>query len=177
MKSTRINLKKKVKEEQERKGKNSRMLTKIHYENTVERLKILENVAEQRTLLDYNLMRRFALMRVQVGENIVEKLVKPGTQLRFVPLEDLFYVLHENLIKKGHSGRDIMQKHMASRFANVTIQHINIYREFCQKCCLKKSKARKGVVVKPISSSNVMSRGQVDLVDLQVTISVLLIFI
>ena len=46
----KIKFEKKVKEEQERKGKNSRMLTKIHYENTVERLKMLENVAEQRTL-------------------------------------------------------------------------------------------------------------------------------
>ena len=95
----KIKFEKKVNEEQEKKGKNSRMLTKIHYENTVERLKMLENVTEQRTLLDYNLMRRFALMRVQVGENIVEKLVKPGTQLRFVPLEDLFDVLQE-----AHSG-------------------------------------------------------------------------
>ena len=76
--------------------------------------------------------------------------------------------MHEAHIEKGHSGRDIMQKHMSTRYSNVTVQHINIYRAFCEKCGLKKSKARRGVVVKPISSSNVMSRGQVDLVDMQV---------
>ena len=32
---------------------------------------------------------------------------------------------------------------------------------------MKKSKARRGVVVKPILTQNVMSRGQVDLIDMQ----------
>ena len=41
-------------------------------------------------------------MQVQVDENIVEKLVKPCTQLRFVPFEDLFDVLHEAHIEKSH---------------------------------------------------------------------------
>ena len=157
----------KVLEMQEKKGKNSRMLTKDHYDQTVRRLKMLENVGEERQLADYNLMRRFALLRVQVNEEIIEKLVKPGTQLRFVPFEELFNTVHEAHIEKGHSGRDIMQKHIATKFCNVTIEHINIYRDFCEKCGLKKSKARRGVVVKPISSSNIMSRGQVDLVDMR----------
>ena len=158
----------KVLEGQAKKGKNSRMLTKEHYLTTVERLKQLENLSEQRNLTDYNLMRRFALLRVESGGNIVEKLVKPGTNSRFVPFEDLFDVIHEVHIEKGHSGRDIMQKHMATRFANVTTDHINIYRSFCEKCGLKKSKARRGVVVKPILTPNVMARGQVDLIDMQV---------
>ena len=51
----------KVLEDQAKKGKNSRMLTKEHYTETVNRLKMLENISEQRGLSDYNLMRRFAL--------------------------------------------------------------------------------------------------------------------
>ena len=54
----------KVLEEQEKKDKNSTMLTKEHFDETVKRLKILENVGEQRNLSDFNLMRRFALLRV-----------------------------------------------------------------------------------------------------------------
>ena len=59
-----------------------------------------------------------------------------------------------------------MQKHMATKFANVTTDHINTYRTFCEKCGLIKSRARRGVVVKPILTQNVMSRGQVDLIDI-----------
>ena len=40
----------KVLEEQEKKGENSRMLTKEHFDETVKRLKMLENVGEQRNL-------------------------------------------------------------------------------------------------------------------------------
>ena len=50
----------------------------------------------------------------------------------------------------------------------MTTDHINIYRSFCEKCGLKKSKARRGVVVKPILTPNVMARGQVDFIDMQV---------
>ena len=48
----------KVREYQEQKGKNSRMLTKEHYIATVSRLKQLEKPGEQRTITDNNLMRR-----------------------------------------------------------------------------------------------------------------------
>ena len=65
-----------------------------------------------------------------------------------------------------------MSKYMLSKYCNVTIDHINTYRSLCEKCGLKKLKARRGVVVKPIKSSNVMSRGQVDLIDMQVFISI-----
>ena len=43
---------------------------------------------------------------------IVKKLVKPGTNLRFVPHEELFDAIHEAHVEKGHSGRDIMSKYM-----------------------------------------------------------------
>ena len=54
----------KVLEEQEMKGKNSRMLSRTHFEETVNRLKLLENYNEKRSLFDINLMKRFSLMRV-----------------------------------------------------------------------------------------------------------------
>ena len=43
----------KVLKEQEKKGKNSK--TKEHFDETVKRLKMLENVCEQRNLSDFNL--------------------------------------------------------------------------------------------------------------------------
>ena len=85
----------------------------------------------------------------------------------FVPIEEFFEKIQNAHIEKGHPGKDIMQKYLATKYANVTTEHINIYRSFCEKCWLKKSKARRGVVVKPILTQNVMSRGQVDMIDMQ----------
>ena len=46
---------------------------------------------------------------------IMEKLVKPGTNLRFIPNEEMFDVIHTVHIEKGHPGRDIMQSHMTQQ--------------------------------------------------------------
>ena len=54
-------------------------------------------------------MRWFALLRVESGNNIVEKLVKLGTSNFFIPIEELFDKVHDAHIDRGHPGRDIMQ--------------------------------------------------------------------
>ena len=131
----------KVLEVEGRKGKNSRILTSQHYNHAVHRLKQLENQTEQKTLTDSNLLRRFSLLKYEDNENVVEKLVKPGTNVLYVPMEELFDVIHVVHIKLGHPGRDIMQKHMVTRYYNVTLEHINIYKSFCEKCNIKKSQA------------------------------------
>ena len=105
----------KVLEMEGRKGKNSRVLTSQHYTHTVHRLRQLENQTVQRTLTDSNLMRRFSLLKYEVEGNIAEKLVKPGTNVLYVPIEELFDVIHVVHIKLGHPGRDTMQKHLAAR--------------------------------------------------------------
>ena len=105
---------------------------------------------------------------MESGKNILEKLVKPGTSNFFVPIEELFAKkIHNAHNEKSHQGRDIMQNCLATKYANVTTEHFNIHCSFCETCALKKSKARRGVVVKPILTQNGVSRGQVDLIDMQ----------
>ena len=77
--------------------------------------------------------------------------------------------MREAHLVKGYLGRDVMKRYLKDKYCNVSIEQINIYLELCEKCSLKKSKGRRGVVCKPLSSSNVMSRGQVDLIDMQVS--------
>ena len=81
----------------------------------------------------------------------------------FVPMEELFDKIHEAHIEKGHPGRDIMQKYLATKYANVTTEHINIYRSFCEKCGLKKIKNQKRCCY---LTQNVMPKGPMDLIDM-----------
>merc|ERR1719233_2307675 len=151
----------KVLEMEGRKGKNSRVLTSQHYTNTVHRLRQLENQTEQRTLVDSNLRRRFSLLKYEVEGNIIEKLVKPGTNILYVPIEELFDVIHVVHIKLGHPGRDVMQKNLATRYFNVTTEHINIYKSICEKCNVKKSQA----AVAKVSGSVKTTLDDFDIVD------------
>jgi hypothetical protein len=61
-----------------------------------------------------------------------------------------------------------MLKEVNKKYANVTRDVLNLFKEMCKECQLKKRKiASKGLVVKPLLSKDFNSRGQVDLVDMQ----------
>lgn len=71
-------------------------------------------------------------------------------------------------LNTGHGGREKMLKEVNKKYANVTRDVLNLFKEMCEECQLKKRKiASKGLVVKPLLSKDFNSRGQVDLVDMQ----------
>ena len=60
-----------------------------------------------------------------------------------------------------------MLKEVNKKYANVTRNVLNLFKEMCEECQLKKRKnASKGLVVK-LLIKDFNSRGQVDLVDMQ----------
>ena len=71
-------------------------------------------------------------------------------------------------LNTGHGGREKMLKEVNKKSANVTRDVLNLFKEMCEECQLKKRKiASKGLVFKPLLSKDFNSRGQVDLVDMQ----------
>ena len=63
---------------------------------------------------------------------------------------------------------DKMLKEVNKKYANVTRNVLNLFKEMCEECQLKKRKnASKDLVVKPLLIKDFNSWGQVDLVDMQ----------
>ena len=95
------------------------------YVATVSRLKQLEKPGIQRTITDNNLMRRFALLRVQSGNDIIEKLVKPGTSNFFVHLKNCSTKFVKHILKKVIQGeilcRNICRQNMRMAPLNTSI--------------------------------------------------------
>ena len=61
-----------------------------------------------------------------------------------------------------------MMKELSKKYANVTQEVIELYKSYCVECAKKRRRrAVKGVVVRPILTTNYGSRGQVDLIDMQ----------
>ncbi|CAK1580028.1 unnamed protein product [Parnassius mnemosyne] len=58
-------------------------------------------------------------------------------------------------------------KEVGSHYKNITRKDIETYLELCEPCQQKQNKIKKGIVVKPIISSEFNSRCQVDLIDFQ----------
>jgi hypothetical protein len=61
-----------------------------------------------------------------------------------------------------------MIKEANKKYANVSIEALELFKELCEECQLKKRKLdSKGLVVKPIVSKEFNSRGQMDFIDIQ----------
>ena len=98
--------------------------------------------------------------------SVVKSLVKidpkTGSQKRYVTAENLFDSIHESHTQRTkHAGRLLTHKDLCQRYANITVEQVMMYLNLCETCAMKKGKAKKGVVVKPIVSSGMGSRAQV----------------
>lgn len=157
----------KIAELQERQGKGSKFLNIREQETQIQRLVLLEEKRAKPTFEDMNLIKRRAVLNIESNGQVLQKLVKVGTNLRYVPVEEMFDVIvHEHKLT-AHGGRDIMHDKLKQKYANVTIAIIKSFVDSCLNCSLKKSKTRKGLVVKPIISPRAWHRWQTDLIDMQ----------
>ena len=85
-----------------------------------------------------------------------------------VCLEDMLNVVQKIHIATGHGGRDKMIKEANKKYANVSKEVLELFKELCEECQLKKRKlVSKGLVVKSIVSNEFNSRCQMDLIDMQ----------
>lgn len=155
------------------------IITREDYSAKLQRLIQLEtDHSIQKAKSDYKLAEKFDVLELDVEGIKVQKLIKKGTNLRFVSKEVnvLFTIVVLNLFKQkdmfsvinrvhekelGHSGRTKMYERLSQTYANITKDIISAYLALCETCQLKKPAARKGIVVKPIISSALNSRSQV----------------
>lgn len=66
-----------------------------------------------------------------------------------------------------HSGCDQTIKELGNKFKNITCNDIETFLHFCEPNQQKQKGSKKGVVVKPIISSDFNPRCQIDLIDFQ----------
>jgi hypothetical protein len=85
----------------------------------------------------------------------------------FAHLDDMYDILKRTHIATGHGGRDKMLKVLSVKYANITVEVVELFKTLCLECMKKRKRiATKGVVVRPILTREYGSRGQVDLVDM-----------
>lgn len=88
--------------------------------------------------------------------------------LYYVPIEEMFDIVRSSHIATGHGGRDLMLKEVKKKYANISVQTIELFKSLCTQCQQKRVRpTTTGVVVRPILTKDFACRGQVDLVDMQ----------
>ena len=156
----------KIDELDEKKGLSSTFLSNDKYQFIMHRLKEIASGAKK-DAKDHRLVKRYDIEVTRTPTITIERLFKAGTNLVFVTKSELFNVIHELHLLKGHGARDVMFHEAKERYANVTREVLQLYVDACEECQLKRKKVRKSLVVKPIISKAMNSRAQVDLIDMQ----------
>ena len=99
---------------------------------------------------------------IQCGD--IEKLIKKRQAitdpiLYYVFAKEMYSIVLKAHLNTGHGGKDKMLKEVNKKYANVTRDVLNLFKEMCKECQLKKRKiASKGLVVKPLLSKDFKSR-------------------
>ena len=98
------------------------------------RAEVSEKIARMKAVLrglvkavwsDYNDQRRFQVGETEVNGKVVSRLMKIDTNLKYLPSEDLFNEIYDLHVGSDHCGRDLLNKMIKEKFANVTIENIS----------------------------------------------------
>ena len=108
---------------------------------------------------------------LQCGDvtKIIKRRKSHDDEIKYlVCLEDMYCVAKKIHFAVGYGRRDKMIKEANKKYVNVSIEALELFKEECEECQLKKRRtASKGIVVKPIISKELNFRGQIDLIDMQ----------
>ncbi|XP_043497554.1 KRAB-A domain-containing protein 2-like [Polistes fuscatus] len=134
--------------------------------------KILSEVISAKTKcstpLDYRRLKRFDVIKINGKKKLIVPLKSGETNIQYyVTNDELFSILSETHTRTGHGGRTRMLKELQVKYKNITYEVVMLYLNLCKQCQMKQSTPKKGIVAKPIISSELNSRCQVDLIDLQ----------
>lgn len=118
--------------------------------------------------IHYRRLKRFDVINVGGGERLIVP-VNPGCKdiLYYVDYDNLYDVIHQCHLATGHGGRTKTLKEANRKYKNVTVEAITQYLQLCESCQKKSSMPKKGLVVRPILHTEMNSRCQIDLIDMQ----------
>ena len=121
-----------------KKSDNATLMRREKYNEMVRWVKELQEPVSAKTNKDYSYLRKYDLLEVTVDNSIVWKFRKKGTDKTFVRADEVFEIINSIHLARGHGGRDIMEKEVGEKYANITRKYIMIYIWLCKTCQLKK---------------------------------------
>lgn len=112
----------------------------------------------------YHVQEKFELIEV-AGVRRVRRKRDQGIMAIVENFPDIIRDMH---VASGHKGETKTHKKILEHYSNIPMAAVKKYIANCERCAEKSTKkSTRGVVVRPILSSSLNERGQVDLVDFQ----------
>ncbi|XP_063287869.1 SCAN domain-containing protein 3-like [Pelobates fuscus] len=152
---------------QDSKANNSKIYSQQKYYDLIRDVK-LAKVKQKKEPVDYRRLARYDILLLDGEEKLIEALKGEGATIRyFLYKEELFDILHDTHLRIGHGGRTRMEKELQGHYTNITKEVIMTYLTLCKQCQQKHSVQRRSLATNPKISSELHSRCQVDVIDMQ----------
>lgn len=145
------------------------LIPKEEYFQIIEDIRTTSERKNTKSHHQYYLLSKYEVLQCGDVEKLIKKRQTPDeTPVYYVSIEDTYDIVKRAHVATGHGGRDRMTKELQVKYANIQRDTVELFKSLCQECQKKRKRPMtKGVVVKPILSSEFSSRGQVDLIDMQ----------
>jgi len=140
---------------------------KDKYANCLEEVKTAKNV-KKKEAIHYRRIKRYDILTIGGEEKLIAPVKENNGEIKYYACyENLFNILEETHVAVGHGGRTRMLKECSRKYKNITVEAIMTYLKLCEPCQKKQKTLKKSIVIKPILHSEMNSRCQIDLIDLQ----------
>lgn len=146
---------------------NSAQLSQEKIQSLISEVKVAKSCVTKKKNTHYWLLKHYDVLTVDGRDNLIFPLTAENREVRYYCSNELLFdVLYDIHTRIAHGGRDRMA-HEVKSYKNITQDDIKIFLNFCEVCQTKRNRVKKGIVVKPIISTYMNSRAQIDLIDFQ----------
>lgn len=147
---------------------NSFLMNEQKIAELIEEVKARKSSDSKKVPRGYWLNEHYDVINIQGIEKLIVPVTNEEDEIKYYcSKEMLFDVLYDCHTAIGHGGRDRMVTEINRRYKNITRKQVLNFINLCELCQQKRSGIKKGIVVKPIISTHMNSRCQVDLIDFQ----------
>ncbi|XP_060836162.1 KRAB-A domain-containing protein 2-like [Rhopalosiphum padi] len=149
------------------KNNNSVYLSAVKYNEIVSEIKNVRSSGIKSNKA-YRILKRYDLITIGEENKLILPLLEGNTNiLYYITDENIYDVLHDVHLSIGHGGKHRMNAEVKKKYKNITQEAVSINLKFCESCQSKQKSKSKGLVIKPMVFSEMNSRCQVDLIDMQ----------
>ena len=121
-----------------------------------------ETLHKKRTPSQYHLVRKYDVLSTSTEDNLIMKRKDVNDPIKIIlPMEEYYEKLSQIHKDCGRGGCDRMLYALKNKFV-IPKPVIEIFVSLCRTCLKKRSQPHKGLVVRPIVSKDLNSRGQVE---------------
>ncbi|CAG2195881.1 unnamed protein product [Mytilus edulis] len=128
--------------------------------NDIVNLMTKEPSKEDKTPAYYYLLTKYEILQCGDIQKIIRKRSSSDDDIKYYAcLEDMYNIVYKIHIATGHGGRDKMIKEANRKYANVSTEAVELFKELCEECQLKKRKiANEFSVISAVLSPDIESK-------------------